>query len=83
MVTDAFRSRFHRAAVSVSASEPRGDNLRTNNDKQRKPYRIYDRGIHQWYEVTPERYKEFDRWHTAKRKREQYHHRCMCPRNRW
>lgn len=55
----------------------------SKTDKQRKPYRIYDRGTRQWYEVTYEQYKEFDRWRTAKRKREQYHHRCMCPRNKW
>ena len=36
-----------------------------------------------WFEVTPEQYKEFDTWRTNLRKREQYHHRCMCPRNKW
>ena len=49
-----------------------------NNSK-----RIYDKTTRQWFEVTPEQYAEFDRWRTNKRKREQYHGRCMCPRNKW
>lgn len=45
--------------------------------------RIYDRQTKTWFEVTPEQYKEFDTWRTNLRKREQYHHRCMCPRSKW
>lgn len=45
--------------------------------------RIYDKQTKTWYEVTPEQYAEFDQWRTNKRKREQYHGRCMCPRNKW
>lgn len=50
----------------------------TNNVK-----RIYDKQTKTWFEVAPEQYEEFDRWRTNLRKREQYHHRCMCPRNKW
>ena len=49
----------------------------------KKQYRIYDKGTRQWFEVTPEQYAEFDRFRTNKRKREQYHKRCMCPRSKW
>ena len=45
--------------------------------------RIYDKQTKTWFEVTPEHYAEFDPWRTNKRKREQYHGRCMCPRNKW
>ena len=45
--------------------------------------RIYDKQTKTWFEVIPEHYAEFDQWRTNKRKREQYHGRCMCPRNKW
>ena len=45
--------------------------------------RIYDKQTKTWFEVTPEHYAEFDQWRTNKRKREQYHGRCMCPRTKW
>ena len=45
--------------------------------------RIYDNQTKTWFEVSPEQYEEFDRWRTNLRKREQYHHRCMCPRSKW
>lgn len=45
--------------------------------------RIYDKQTKTWFEVSPEQYEEFDRWRTNLRKREQYHHRCMCPRSKW
>lgn len=44
---------------------------------------IYDKQTKTWFEVTTEQYAEFDRWRTNLRKREQYHHRCKCPRNSW
>lgn len=50
---------------------------------QSKPKRIYDKQTKKWFEVSPEQYKEFDNWRTNLRKREQYHGRCMCPRNKW
>lgn len=50
---------------------------------QSQPYRIYDKQTKTWFEVTPEQYAEFDRWRTNKRKCEQYHGRCMCPRSKW
>ncbi len=53
------------------------------NADQSKPYRIYDKQTKTWFEVTPDQYAEFDRWRTNLRKREQHHHRCMCPRNKW
>lgn len=55
----------------------------TNRDNRRQSYRIYDKQTKAWFEVTPEQYAEFDQWRTNKRKREQYHGRCMCPRNKW
>lgn len=55
----------------------------TNAEKQRQSKRIYDKQAKTWFEVTPEQYKEFDTWRTNLRKREQYHHRCMCPRSKW
>ena len=51
--------------------------------KENNPKRIYDKVSKTWYEVTPEQYTEFDRFRTNKRKREQYHKRCMCPRSKW
>lgn len=53
------------------------------NNNQSKPCRIYDKQTKTWFEVTEEQYAEFDRWRTNLRKREQYHHHCMCPRNKW
>lgn len=55
----------------------------TKNVNQCKQYRIYDKLTRTWYEVTPEQYCEFDRWRTAKRKREQSHGHCTCPRQKW
>lgn len=52
-------------------------------NKANQSKRIYDRQTKTWFEVTPEQYKEFDTWRTNLRKREQYHHRCMCPRSKW
>ena len=54
--------------------------MKTNENNVK---RIYDKQTKTWFEVTPEQYKEFDTWRTNLRKREQYHHRCMCPRNKW
>ena len=45
--------------------------------------RIFDKQTKTWFEVTTERYIEFDRWRTRIRKREQYHGRCVCPRSKW
>ena len=50
---------------------------------QSKSCRIYHKPSRTWFEVTPEQYAEFDRWRTNKRKREQYHGRCRCPRKKW
>lgn len=55
----------------------------TNAEKQRQSKRIYDKQTKKWFEASPEQYKEFDNWRTNLRKREQYHGRCMCPRNKW
>lgn len=54
--------------------------MKTNENNVK---RIYDKQTKTWFEVTPEQYKEFDTWRTNLRKREQYHHRCMCPRSKW
>ncbi|MBQ3427279.1 MAG: bacterio-opsin activator [Clostridia bacterium] len=53
----------------------------TNNENNAK--RIFDKQTKSWFEVTSEQYRDFDRWRTNLRKREQYHHRCMCPRSKW
>ena len=52
-----------------------------SKDNQSK--RIYDKQTRTWFEVSPEQYKELDRWRTNLRKREQSHKRCMCPRSKW
>ena len=41
---------------------------------------IYINAAKQKFYVTEEEYREFYREVDAKRKREQYHHRCMCPK---
>lgn len=55
----------------------------SKNAEKKDTYRLYDRQTKTWFEVTPEQYAEIDRWRTNLRKREQYHHRCMCTRNKW
>lgn len=54
-----------------------------NIDNQKQSYRIYDKSTRIWFEVSPEQYKEFDRWRTNLRKREQTHGHCKCPRRKW
>lgn len=53
----------------------------TSNGNQSQ--RIYDKATRTWYEVPEDQYKEFDRWRTNLRKREQYWGRCFCPRGKW
>lgn len=53
------------------------------NENQSQPCRIYDKSLRQWFEVPKEYYEEFDKKRTAFRKREQYHGRCCCPREKW
>lgn len=48
-----------------------------------KIYRIYDKSLHQWFEVPKEYYETYDRERTAFRKRMQDHGQCCCPRNKW
>lgn len=52
-----------------------------NNGNQSQ--RIYDKATRTWYEVPEDQYREFDRWRTNLRKREQYWGRCFCPRGKW
>ena len=52
-------------------------------ENQSQSHRIYDKGTKQWFDVTPEEFTEYDRWRNRVRKREQYHHRCMCPTSKW
>ena len=52
--------------------------MKTNDNN-----RIFDKQTKTWFEVTPEEYKRYDQWRTNLRKREQYHGRCMCPRQKW
>lgn len=51
--------------------------------KSENKNRIYDKGTKQWFEVTPEQFREYDRWRTRLRKRMQYHGLCKCPRSKW
>ncbi len=53
----------------------------TSNGNQSQ--RIYDKATRTWYEVPEDQYREFDRWRTNLRKREQYWGRCFCPRGKW
>ena len=55
----------------------------TTPDNPSRQNHIYDKQTRTWFEVTPEQFKEYDRWRTRIRKREQYHGRCMCPRSKW
>ena len=48
-----------------------------------KTYRIYDKTTKQWYEISEDQYREYDRWRTALRKRMQYRGECFCPRSKW
>ena len=54
-----------------------------NFDNPCKPYRIYDRNLKEWFDVSADYYKEYDRERTAFRKRMQDHGRCCCPRDKW
>lgn len=48
-----------------------------------KDNHIYDKQTRTWFDVTPEQFREYDRWRTRIRKREQAHGHCMCPRSKW
>lgn len=48
-----------------------------------KDNHIYDKQTRTWLDVTPEQFREYDRWRTRIRKREQAHGHCMCPRSKW
>lgn len=50
---------------------------------ENKIYRIYEKSLHQWFEVPKNYYEAYDKERTNHRKREQYHGRCCCPREKW
>lgn len=52
-------------------------------NKDNHSNRIYDKTTRTWFEVSEEKYREYDRWRTALRKRMQYHGECSCSRNKW
>ena len=54
--------------------------MKTNENKV---YRIYEKSLHQWFEVPKDYYETYDKERTNQRKREQYHGRCCCPRDKW
>ena len=54
--------------------------MKTNENKV---YRIYEKSLHQWFEVPKDYYETYDKERTNHRKREQYHGRCCCPRDNW
>lgn len=54
-----------------------------NNANESRSYRVYDKNLKQWFEVPEEEYRDFDRNRTNTRKREQFHHRCICTRDKW
>ena len=52
-----------------------------NKDNRSKS--IYDKTTRTWFEVSEKKYREYDRWRTALRKRMQYHGECSCSRKKW
>ena len=54
-----------------------------NTENQSQSNRIYDKQTKTWFKVTPEQFREYDRWRTRLRKRMQYHGLCKCPRSKW
>ena len=52
-------------------------------NKDNHSNRIYDKTTRTWFEVSEKKYREYDRWRTALRKRMQYHGECSCTRNKW
>lgn len=51
--------------------------------KENKTYRIYDKILRQWFDVSKDYFEVYDQQRTNYRKREQYHGRCRCPRGKW
>ena len=51
--------------------------------KESNQHRIYDKGTRTWFEIPEEEYREYDRKRTALRRRMQYQHRCICPRDKF
>jgi hypothetical protein len=66
----------------ASVREKRTEALQMQN-KDKHSKRIYDKITRTWFEVSEEKYREYDRWRTALRKRMQYHGECSCTRNKW
>lgn len=50
---------------------------------ENKTYRIYDKSLRQWLDVSKDYYDVYNQQRTNCRKREQYHGRCCCPRSKW
>lgn len=56
----------------------------TNSVKERKCYRIYDKGTRSWFTVTAEEYADYTRENNTHRRRMQEYGRCCCPKGkRW
>lgn len=51
--------------------------------EENKTYRIYDKSLHQWFDVSKDYFEVYDQQRTNYRKRKQYHGRCCCLRNKW
>lgn len=51
--------------------------------EENKTYRIYDKSLHQWFDVSKDYFEVYDQQRTNYRKRKQYYGRCCCPRNKW
>lgn len=57
----------------------------TNRDNERKydDYCIYIKSGKRWEHVSKEFYEQYTRMNDAFRHRQQAHHACVCPRNKW
>lgn len=51
--------------------------------EENRIYRIYDKSLHQWFDVSKDYFEVYDQQRTNYRKRKQYHGRCCCLRNKW
>jgi hypothetical protein len=71
-------SRFFSVILWLRFAIERSQNM-TNKENQSKSYFIYIRSTKQKVPVTKEQHDTFYKESSRIRKKEQYHHRCMCP----
>ena len=44
---------------------------------------VYDKSTGLWFNITHNELGEYNRYRNSIRRKEQYHHRCKCPRSKW